>query len=50
MPAHVVESNYECHKRSTALEDFHEFPGCAHLLTSQDGWEEVADVTNSWLE
>ena len=50
VPAHVVKTNYEHHKRSTAQVDFHEFPGRAHLLTSQDGWEEIADYVNSWLE
>jgi pimeloyl-ACP methyl ester carboxylesterase len=50
VPAHVVKTNYEHHKRSTAQADFHEFPGRAHLLTSQDGWEEIATYINTWLE
>jgi pimeloyl-ACP methyl ester carboxylesterase len=49
-PAHVVKSNYEHHKRSTARTDFQEFAGRSHLITSQDGWEEVADFANTWLD
>jgi predicted esterase len=50
VPAHVVRTNYEPHQRSSARVDFHEFPGRAHLLTSQDGWEEIAGYINTWLE
>jgi pimeloyl-ACP methyl ester carboxylesterase len=50
VPAPVVKTNYEHHKRSTAPVDFHELPGRAHLLTSQDGWEQIADYANTWLE
>ncbi|WIG61136.1 MAG: hypothetical protein OJF49_003884 [Ktedonobacterales bacterium] len=50
VPAHVVKSNYEHHQRSAARTDFHEFAGRAHLLTSQDGWEEVAGFVANWLD
>ncbi len=50
VPAHVVKANYEHHRRSPARTDFHEFAGRAHLLTSQEGWEEVADYAANWLE
>jgi pimeloyl-ACP methyl ester carboxylesterase len=50
VPAHVVKSNYEHHKQSTAITDFHEFPGRSHLIGSQDGWEEVAGYVAMWLE
>lgn len=49
VPAHVVKSNYEHHKRSTARTDFHEFPGRAHLLVAGEGWQEVADYVMNWL-
>ncbi len=49
VPAHVVKTNYEHHKQSAARTDFHEFPGRAHLLTAQDGWEEIADFVAGWL-
>lgn len=50
VPAHVVRSNYEHHKRSAARTDFHEFPGRAHFLTVQEGWEEVAGYIVNWLD
>lgn len=50
VPVHVVKANYEHHRRSPARADFHEFAGRAHLLTSQEGWEEVADYAANWLD
>ena len=50
VPAHVVKSNYEHHKQSAVRTDFHEFPGRAHLLTAQRGWEEVAAYIVNWLD
>lgn len=50
VPAHVVKSNYEHYRRSTARTELHEFAGRAHLLIAQEGWEEVADVAANWLE
>ena len=29
---------------------FHEFPGRAHFLTAQEGWEEVAAYIVNWLD
>jgi len=49
VPAHIVKSNYEHHKESAALTDFKEFPGRAHLITADTGWEEVADFIAGWL-
>jgi pimeloyl-ACP methyl ester carboxylesterase len=49
VPAHVVKSNYEHHKHSTARIDFKEFEGRSHLIGSQDGWEEVAGYVANWL-
>jgi alpha-beta hydrolase superfamily lysophospholipase len=50
VPAHVVRSNYKHHKQSAARTDFYEFPGRAHLIGSQQGWEEVAGYVANWLE
>jgi pimeloyl-ACP methyl ester carboxylesterase len=50
VPAHVVKTNYEHHKQSAARTDFHEFPGRAHFLTAQEGWEEVAADIANWLD
>jgi pimeloyl-ACP methyl ester carboxylesterase len=49
VPAHVARANFEHYKDSTARTDFHEFPGRAHLLMAQEGWEEVADFIATWL-
>lgn len=49
VPAHVIRTNYEHHKQSAARTDFHEFPGRAHLVTADKGWEEVADYVANWL-
>ncbi len=50
VPAHVVKSNYEHHKQSSALSDLQEFAGRSHLITSQAGWEQVADYAANWLD
>jgi pimeloyl-ACP methyl ester carboxylesterase len=50
VPAHVVKSNYEHHKKSSARTDMQEFAGRSHLITSQEGWEQVADYAANWLE
>jgi pimeloyl-ACP methyl ester carboxylesterase len=50
VPAHVSKANYEHYKQSPARTDFHEFKGREHLLTAQDGWEEIADFIANWLE
>lgn len=50
VPAHVSKSNYAHYEHSTARTDFKEFPGRAHLLLCQDGWEEIAGFAADWLE
>ncbi len=50
VPAHVSKSNFEHYKRSSARTDFHEFPGRAHLLISQEGWQEVTGYAENWLK
>ena len=50
VPAHVVKSNYEHYKHSTAKTDFIEFKGRSHLLMAQEGWQEIADYIANWLE
>ena len=49
VPAHVARANYEHYQHSTARTDFREFPGRAHLLIAQEGWEEIADYIATWL-
>ena len=50
VPAHVARSNFEHYEGAAARTDFHEFPGRAHLLIAQDGWEEIADYVANWLD
>jgi pimeloyl-ACP methyl ester carboxylesterase len=50
IPAHITKSNHDHYKESAARTDFHEFPGRSHILFAQDGWEEVAEFSASWLE
>lgn len=50
VPAHVVRSNYERYQHATARTDFHEFAGRAHLLMAQEGWEEIAAYSATWLD
>ena len=52
---HVVaaglnRSNFRKYARSSARTDFKEFPGRAHWIIAQDGWEEVAEYSARWLE
>jgi pimeloyl-ACP methyl ester carboxylesterase len=49
VPAHVVKTNYEHHKQSTARTDFKEFAGRSHLLVAGEGREEVAEYVLNWL-
>ena len=47
MPPSVQRSNAR-HYRSDTVTEVTEFPGRAHLMPAQNGWEEVADYALSW--
>jgi pimeloyl-ACP methyl ester carboxylesterase len=47
MPPSVQRSNAK-HYKSKTITAVKEFPGRAHLITAQDGWEEVADYALDW--
>jgi hypothetical protein len=47
MPPKVQRSNAR-HYRSATITEVKEFDGRAHLLPSQDGWQEVADYALDW--
>jgi pimeloyl-ACP methyl ester carboxylesterase len=47
MPPKVQRSNAK-HYKSATITEVREFEGRAHLLPSQDGWEEVADYALDW--
>jgi pimeloyl-ACP methyl ester carboxylesterase len=50
MPPKVQQSNAKHYKAEGTVTEYREFPGRAHLMPSQDGWEEVADYALEWAE
>ena len=42
-------ANFRKYARSTAVTDYHVFPGRTHWILRQPGWEVVADHTLDWL-
>src|SRR5215213_240816 len=49
-PASVNESNFKHYRNSSAVTDYHEFPGRSHYTVGQDGWEAVADYALEWAK
>lgn len=47
MPPAVQQSNKN-HYKSNTITEIKEYPGRAHLMPAQDGWEEIADYALSW--
>ena len=47
MPPAIQESNLK-HYKSTTVTERREYPGYAHLLPAQKGWEEIADYALDW--
>ena len=47
MPPKVQRSNAK-HYKSKTITEVKEFAGRAHLITAQDGWQEVADYALDW--
>jgi len=47
MPPSVQRSNAK-HYKSTAVTEVEEYPGYAHLLPAQEGWEDIADHVLGW--
>ncbi len=47
MPPKVQRSNAR-HYKSDTITEVKEFEGYAHLMPSQEGWEEIADYALSW--
>ena len=48
VPAAVDRSTAKHYAKSTALTDYHEFPGRSHFTIGQEGWEELADYALDW--
>jgi pimeloyl-ACP methyl ester carboxylesterase len=49
MPPSVQRSNVK-HYTSAVLTEHEEYPGYAHLLPAQEGWEAIADHVLSWAQ
>jgi hypothetical protein len=47
MPPAVQRSNAK-HYKSDTVTEIKEYPGKAHLLPSQEGWQEIADYVLDW--
>jgi pimeloyl-ACP methyl ester carboxylesterase len=48
MPPSIQRSNAKHYKGEGTITEQKEFEGRAHLMPSQDGWEEVADYALTW--
>ena len=49
MPPSVQKSNLK-HYKSNTITEITEFPGRAHFMPAQQGWEEIADYALEWAE
>jgi pimeloyl-ACP methyl ester carboxylesterase len=49
MPPSVQRSNVK-HYTSAVLTEHKEYPGYAHLLPAQEGWEQIADHALAWAQ
>jgi dipeptidyl aminopeptidase/acylaminoacyl peptidase len=49
VPEAITRATVKQYRHSDAVTDVHEFPDCAHCLTIDSGWREVADVALTWL-
>lgn len=48
MPPKVQQSNAKHYKAEGTVMDIRTFPGRAHPMPAEDGWEEVADFALEW--
>jgi pimeloyl-ACP methyl ester carboxylesterase len=48
VPAVIDRSAAKHYRKSSAVTEYKEFPGRAHFIIGQDGWEEVADYALNW--
>ena len=48
MPPSVNKSNAKHYEKSSAVTEYHEFPGRDHWTCAAPGWEAVADYALDW--
>ncbi len=50
VPASLSRAQYKKYERSAAKTEYLEFEGRPHLFVVGEGWEEVAELIDSWLD
>ncbi len=50
VPAVLNRTNHSRYAASPSITDFKDFPGRAHFIIGQPGWEEVADYVLAWIK
>jgi pimeloyl-ACP methyl ester carboxylesterase len=50
VPASLAKKQHKKYEQSTAQTDYIEFAGRPHLLMVGEGWEEVAEAIDGWLD
>jgi pimeloyl-ACP methyl ester carboxylesterase len=50
VPASLSHKQYKKYEKSDAQTDYVEFPGRPHLMMVAEGWEEIADKIESWVD
>ncbi len=48
MPAALNRKNFRKYSASSAITEYHEFPGRSHYIIAEKGWEEVAQYALDW--
>lgn len=49
-PPSVTRATARKYDRSHAITDYHEFAGRSHLLVVGEGWQEVAEYVDDWVD
>ena len=50
IPASVSHANWKKHRASASVTDYLEFEGRPHLAMGTEGWEEIAEAIDGWLD
>jgi alpha-beta hydrolase superfamily lysophospholipase len=50
IPAILSRKNFLAYTDHASTTDFKLFPDRTHMLTVEDGWEEIADYVISWID
>ena len=50
VPASLAKKQFTKYEKSSAQTDYIEFEGRPHLMMAAEGWEEIAEAIDSWLD